>query len=56
MCPTLAESRGDIIPDGKKAEGSLKSRQLNGLQKIQFVFQMTDTALDPKQHIVPLDR
>ena len=47
----LPAARGDIILDGKKLEGSLQDRKLSELQKVQFVFQMADTALNPKQLI-----
>ncbi len=51
MAGMLPPARGDIILDGKKLEGALKDRKLEELQKIQFVFQMADTALNPKQLI-----
>ncbi len=51
MAGMLPPARGDIILDGKKLEGSLKDRKLDELQKVQFVFQMADTALNPKQQI-----
>jgi peptide/nickel transport system ATP-binding protein len=51
MAGMLPPARGDIILDGKKLEGALKDRKLDELQKVQFVFQMADTALNPKQLI-----
>ena len=51
MAGMLPQARGDIILDGEKLEGSLKDRKLEQLQKVQFVFQMADTALNPKQLI-----
>ncbi len=51
MAGMLPPARGDIILDGNKLEGSLKNRRLDELQKVQFVFQMADTALNPKQQI-----
>ncbi len=51
MAGMLPPAKGDIILDGKKLEGSLKDRKLDELQKVQFVFQMADTALNPKQLI-----
>ena len=51
MAGMLPPARGDVVLDGKKLEGSLKNRKLEELQKIQFVFQMADTALNPKQLI-----
>jgi peptide/nickel transport system ATP-binding protein len=51
MAGMLPPSKGDIILDGKKLEGDLHDRKLSELQKVQFVFQMADTALNPKQLI-----
>jgi peptide/nickel transport system ATP-binding protein len=51
MAGMLPAASGDIILDGKKLEGSLLDRDLSELQKVQFVFQMADTALNPKQII-----
>jgi peptide/nickel transport system ATP-binding protein len=51
MAGMLPPARGDIILDGEKLEGSLLDRDLDELQKVQFVFQMADTALTPKQVI-----
>ncbi len=51
MAGMLPPARGDIILDGKPLEGDLKDRKLDELQKVQFVFQMADTALNPKQLI-----
>ena len=51
MAGMLPPARGDIILDGKKLEGSLLDRDLSELEKVQFVFQMADTALNPKQII-----
>ncbi|UCH39389.1 MAG: ABC transporter ATP-binding protein [Gammaproteobacteria bacterium] len=51
MAGMLPPARGDIILDGKKLEGDLRDRKLEELQKVQFVFQMADTALNPKQLI-----
>jgi len=39
------------VLDGETLEGSLQDRSLDELQKVQFVFQMADTALNPKQII-----
>jgi len=51
MAGMLPPAKGDIILDGKKLEGALGDRKLEELQKVQFVFQMADTALNPKQLI-----
>jgi len=51
MAGLLPQSKGDIKLDGKPLEGNLEDRKLEELQKVQFVFQMADTALNPKQVI-----
>ena len=51
MAGMLPPARGDIVLDGKNLEGDLHDRKLEELQKVQFVFQMADTALNPKQVI-----
>ena len=47
----LPPVRGDIFLDGDKMNGDLGSRPRQQLQKIQFVYQMADTALNPRQRI-----
>ena len=51
MAGMLPPARGKIILDGDVLEGALGDRKLDELQKVQFVFQMADTALNPKQVI-----
>ncbi|MFT5221009.1 MAG: peptide/nickel transport system ATP-binding protein [Planctomycetota bacterium] len=51
MAGMLPPARGTIKLDGKVLEGALNDRKLDELQKVQFVFQMADTALNPKQVI-----
>lgn len=51
MAGMLPPARGKIKLDGELLEGSLLDRKLDELQKVQFVFQMADTALNPKQVI-----
>ena len=51
MAGMLPPARGKIILDGNVLEGALGDRKLDELQKVQFVFQMADTALNPKQVI-----
>ncbi|MCP3689785.1 MAG: dipeptide ABC transporter ATP-binding protein [Gammaproteobacteria bacterium] len=51
MAGMLPPARGKVILDGNELEGSLQDRKLDELQKVQFVFQMADTALNPKQII-----
>jgi len=45
----LPAAKGDIILDGNKLKPALKNRSQEELQKVQFVYQMADTALNPRQ-------
>ena len=47
----LPAARGEIILDGKELEPDLRNRSKDELQKLQFVYQMADTALNPRQVI-----
>ena len=47
----LPQARGSVKLDDSELQGDLNNRKLDELQKIQFVFQMADTALNPKQTI-----
>ena len=51
MAGMLPPARGKVKLDGEVLEGALDDRKLDELQKVQFVFQMADTALNPKQVI-----
>ncbi len=51
MAGLLPQARGTVKLDGEELEGDLRNRKLEELQKIQFVFQIADTALNPKQLI-----
>jgi peptide/nickel transport system ATP-binding protein len=51
MAGLLPQARGKVKLEGEELEGGIKDRKLSELQKIQFVFQMADTALNPKQVI-----
>ncbi|MFT5110799.1 MAG: peptide/nickel transport system ATP-binding protein [Parasphingorhabdus sp.] len=51
MAGLLPPAKGELTLDGEKLNGALDDRKLEELQKIQFVFQMADTALNPKQTI-----
>ena len=51
MAGILPQARGTVKLEDQELEGSLNDRKLEELQKIQFVFQMADTALNPKQTI-----
>ena len=51
MAGMLPAAKGRIELDGDELEHNLDDRTLAELQKVQFVFQMADTALNPKQRI-----
>ena len=51
MAGLLPQAKGEVKLDGAHLEGSLHDRKREELQKVQFVFQMADTALNPKQTI-----
>ena len=51
MAGLLPASNGTVLLNGKKLRPDLKKRSRKDLQKIQFVFQMADTALNPRQRI-----
>ena len=42
---------GDVVLEGEVLPPDLKERKRDDLRKVQFVFQMADTALNPKQRI-----
>ena len=47
----LPSFEGDILLDNQKLRPRLEDRPRSELQKIQFVYQMADTAINPKQTI-----
>ena len=47
----LPPSKGELLLDGEPLGNSVRGRSRQELQKIQFVYQMADTALNPKQRI-----
>ena len=51
MSGLLPASQGDVLLDGEPLQPDLKNRSRSELQKVQFVFQMADTALNPRQRI-----
>ena len=51
MSGLLPAREGDVLLDGERLRPSLKQRARSELRKIQFVFQMADTALNPRQRI-----
>ncbi len=51
MAGLLPAAKGEVRLDGKALQPALQQRSREELQKIQFVFQMADTALNPRQRI-----
>ena len=51
MSGLLPSSHGEVLLDGESLKPDLKNRKRSELQKGQFVFQMADTALNPRQRI-----
>jgi peptide/nickel transport system ATP-binding protein len=51
MAGLTPSSGGDTVLDGSVLEPALVDRKRDELRKVQFVFQMADTALNPKQRI-----
>ena len=51
MSGLLPASEGDVLLDGESLQPDLRKRSRVELQKMQFVFQMADTALNPRQRI-----
>ena len=47
----LPQSKGEIIFDGKKLSPKLEQRSKEELRKIQIIFQMPDTAMNPRQTV-----
>ncbi|MEM7747942.1 MAG: ABC transporter ATP-binding protein [Pseudomonadota bacterium] len=51
MAGLLPASEGEVLLDGTPLKPSLSDRSRADLQKVQFIFQMADTALNPRQRI-----
>ena len=51
MSGLLPANQGDVLLGGESLLPDLKNRTREQLQKVQFVFQMADTALNPRQRI-----
>lgn len=51
MAGLLKPAEGDVILDGTVLPGSYRARNKKQLGNVQFVYQMADTALNPKQKI-----
>ncbi len=47
----LASAKGKVMMEGKTLKPSMLARSRDDLRKVQFVYQMADTALNPKQLI-----
>lgn len=54
MAGLLPPTDGTIELEGKPIKGSFRNRSKAELQKIQFVYQMADTALNPKHKIADI--
>ena len=51
MAGLLPAAEGQVLLDGEELKPALAQRSRSELQKVQFVFQMADTALNPRQRI-----
>ena len=51
MSGLLPAREGNVLLDGQTLQPSLRQRRRSELQRVQFVFQMADTALNPRQRI-----
>lgn len=51
MAGLLPASAGEVLLDGEALRPDLKHRTRDQLRRVQFVFQMADTALNPRQTI-----
>ena len=54
MAGLLPAAQGDVVLDGQTLQASLNKRSRDELRKVQFVFQMADTALNPRQTIAEI--
>ncbi|MEM1047269.1 MAG: ABC transporter ATP-binding protein [Pseudomonadota bacterium] len=51
MAGILPAASGDVVLDGQTLKPDLRNRSRDELRRVQFVFQMADTALNPRQTI-----
>ena len=51
MAGLLPAAKGEVLLEGELLEADLRDRNRDELRNVQFVFQMADTALNPKQRI-----
>jgi peptide/nickel transport system ATP-binding protein len=49
MAGLLPAAKGEVLLDGEKLAPDMRNRSHEDLQKVQFVYQMADTALNPRQ-------
>jgi peptide/nickel transport system ATP-binding protein len=47
----LPPSKGQVLFNGKPLPPALKERSVEQLQKIQMIYQMADTAMNPRHTI-----
>ncbi|MDW3204411.1 MAG: ABC transporter ATP-binding protein [Alphaproteobacteria bacterium] len=51
MAGLLPAAEGEVLLDGEPMRASYRQRTRDDLRKVQFVYQMADTALNPRQRI-----
>ncbi len=51
MAGILPAAEGEVVLDGDRLKPALRQRSRDELRRVQFVFQMADTALNPRQRI-----
>ncbi len=54
MAGLLPQAAGEVVLDGENLEADLQDRSRDELRKVQFVYQMADTALNPRQRIADI--
>ena len=52
MAGLLPAAKGQVLLDGEELKPALQQRKREELQKVQFVFQMADTALNPRPSVL----
>ncbi|MCB1366698.1 MAG: ABC transporter ATP-binding protein [Rhodobacteraceae bacterium] len=50
----LPQNRGEVLFNGEALPPELKSRKKDQLQKIQMIYQMADTAMNPRQTVADI--
>lgn len=51
MAGLLPASEGDVLLDGESLPKTVRERSRDQLRRVQFIFQMADTALNPRHNI-----